>query len=169
MLGGSLVVRYRYAATMSTEVETHSETVATVLFLCTGNYYRSRFAEELFNHLAARRQLPVRSTSRGFSPSPEFNPGSISEHTLRALRALGIEAVSGSRLPRAVDREDFLRHAHWIAFSETEHRPMMEQLFPEFAGKVTYWHIEDLDWESPEMALAKIERNVRHLLDRLPG
>ena len=24
----------------------------TVLFLCTGNYYRSRFAEELFNHEA---------------------------------------------------------------------------------------------------------------------
>jgi hypothetical protein len=25
----------------------------SVLFLCTGNYYRSRFAEELFNHRAA--------------------------------------------------------------------------------------------------------------------
>ena len=24
-----------------------------VLFLCSGNYYRSRFAEHLFNHLAA--------------------------------------------------------------------------------------------------------------------
>ena len=28
--------------------------VKTVLFLCTGNYYRSRFAEELFNHHAER-------------------------------------------------------------------------------------------------------------------
>jgi protein-tyrosine-phosphatase len=29
----------------------------TVLFLCTGNYYRSRFAEELFNHHADRAGL----------------------------------------------------------------------------------------------------------------
>jgi len=26
----------------------------TVLFLCTGNFYRSRFAEEVFNHLSPR-------------------------------------------------------------------------------------------------------------------
>jgi protein-tyrosine phosphatase len=28
-----------------------------VLFLCTGNYYRSRYAEELFNHLSAGADL----------------------------------------------------------------------------------------------------------------
>jgi protein-tyrosine phosphatase len=28
-----------------------------MLFLCTGNYYRSRFAELLFNHLAKQRGL----------------------------------------------------------------------------------------------------------------
>jgi len=32
----------------------------TVLFLCTGNYYRSRFAEELFNHKVAAHGLAVR-------------------------------------------------------------------------------------------------------------
>jgi protein-tyrosine phosphatase len=32
----------------------------TVLFLCTGNYYRSRFAEELFNHKAAAIRPVVR-------------------------------------------------------------------------------------------------------------
>jgi hypothetical protein len=36
-----------------------------MLFLCTGNYYRSRFAELLFNHLAKQRGLDWQATSRG--------------------------------------------------------------------------------------------------------
>ena len=36
-----------------------------VLFLCTGNYYRSRFAEVLFNHVAGERGLGWRAESRG--------------------------------------------------------------------------------------------------------
>src|SRR5438132_811728 len=33
----------------------------TVLFLCTGNYYRSRFAEVLFNSVAGKMGLPWRA------------------------------------------------------------------------------------------------------------
>ena len=40
------------------------EIMQTVLFLCTGNYYRSRFAEELFNHRAARDGLSWVAQSR---------------------------------------------------------------------------------------------------------
>ena len=39
----------------------------TVLFLCTGNYYRSRFAEMLFNHLAVESQLNWKADSRGIA------------------------------------------------------------------------------------------------------
>ena len=34
-----------------------------VLFLCSGNYYRSRFAEHLFNWLAAKVNLSWRADS----------------------------------------------------------------------------------------------------------
>ena len=37
----------------------------TVLFLSTGNYYRSRFAEILFNSIAPRYGLPWKAESRG--------------------------------------------------------------------------------------------------------
>ncbi|MFX7063749.1 hypothetical protein ABTH87_19020, partial [Acinetobacter baumannii] len=36
-----------------------------ILFLCTGNYYRSRYAEEIFNHAARRKGLRWRAFSRG--------------------------------------------------------------------------------------------------------
>ena len=36
-----------------------------LLFVCTGNYYRSRTAEELFNFLATHRTLSWRADSRG--------------------------------------------------------------------------------------------------------
>jgi protein-tyrosine phosphatase len=36
----------------------------TVLFLCTGNYYRSRYAEIYFNSVASKMELPWKATSR---------------------------------------------------------------------------------------------------------
>ena len=39
----------------------------TVLFLCTGNYYRSRFAEILFDSVAVKMGLPWKASSRGLA------------------------------------------------------------------------------------------------------
>ena len=39
-----------------------------VLFLCTGNYYRSRFAEALFNSVARKMNLPWKASSRRPGP-----------------------------------------------------------------------------------------------------
>ena len=46
----------------------------TLLFLCTGNYYRSRYAEELFNHRAAPAGLNWRAQSRGLA-HPSYGRG----------------------------------------------------------------------------------------------
>src|SRR5260370_39303693 len=46
-----------------------------VLFLCTGNYYRSRFAEVLFNSVAAKMGLPWRASSRGLGLGRGGNKG----------------------------------------------------------------------------------------------
>src|SRR5262245_59358254 len=42
-----------------------SSAMKKILFLCTGNYYRSRYAEEIFNHIAEQRGLAWRAFSRG--------------------------------------------------------------------------------------------------------
>jgi protein-tyrosine phosphatase len=136
-----------------------------VLFLCTGNYYRSRFAEEYFNHLAAHDGLSCRAFSLGFEPHPDINPGTFSPHALHALRARGIEPVHAARPPARVQPEDFLLHQCCIALSESEHRPMMERLFPQFARRIRYWEVEDLLLARPENAIARLETEIHRLLD----
>jgi protein-tyrosine phosphatase len=65
-------------------------TIRRVLFLCTGNYYRSRYAEELFNHLATAEGLAWHAFSCGAAEkgSPD-NFGPMSLFAREALAAKG--------------------------------------------------------------------------------
>ena len=56
----------------------------TVLFLCTGNYFRSRFAEHYFNEQARLRNMDWQAASRGLQPSHE-NLGFMSRDALDRL------------------------------------------------------------------------------------
>ena len=143
-----------------------------ILFLCTGHYYRSRYAEEIFNHLARREGLPWRAFSRGAAErgSPE-NVGPMSRFVFEALEAQAIVPAEGMRAPMPCVSADF-HDAHLvIALKEAEHRPLIEQRFPEVAGRVTYWHVDDIEFAPPSIALAMIDDHVRELiaaLDRFP-
>src|SRR5438309_886198 len=66
-----------------------SSPMKTVLFLCTGNYYRSRYAEILFNWKAQECGVAWKADSRGLDPDPR-NPGPMSRHTMTALKRLDI-------------------------------------------------------------------------------
>ena len=60
----------------------------TVLFLCTGNYYRSRFAEELFNHKAAASGIGWKAQSRALAiERGVHNVGPLSPFALHGLTA----------------------------------------------------------------------------------
>jgi protein-tyrosine phosphatase len=141
---------------------------STVLFLCTGNYYRSRFAEVLFNTTAARLALPWRAASRGLAI--EFgihNVGPMSQDAMRRLRELGIAYDGYLRFPLQACEDDF-RAAHLVvALKEAEHRPLLAARFPAWTERVEYWHIHDLDCGTIQEALAGIERDVAALAVRL--
>jgi protein-tyrosine phosphatase len=67
----------------------------TVLFLCTGNYYRSRFAEHFFNALATREALSWQADSRGLALERGVgNLGPVSRTTLRTLERRSRTATS---------------------------------------------------------------------------
>ena len=137
-----------------------------ILFLCTGNYYRSRYAEARFNHEAARRGLPWRAFSRGLATylAP---PKGLSPHTTRRLEELGLSRQLTSPDPVQADEEDFRRAACIVALKGTEHRPLLTVLHPAWEKRVEYWEIGDLDSAAPEVALAAIEAHVDQLLGKL--
>jgi protein-tyrosine phosphatase len=139
-----------------------------VLFLCTGNYYRSRYAEELFNHLASAEGLAWRAFSRGAAEkgSPD-NVGPMSRFAHDALDAKGIAPEGATRDPRPCSLADFEKAQPVIALKEAEHRPLIERRFREVASRVTYWHVDDIEFAHPSIALAMIDDHVCELISTL--
>jgi protein-tyrosine phosphatase len=138
----------------------------TVLFLCTGNYYRSRYAEILFNWHAQQRALAWQADSRGLDPDPR-NVGPMSRDTMAALRKLGIPFDKHLRLPLLVTDDDFESAHHIVAVKEAEHRPMIERGFCQWLDRVEFWHVHDLDCCGPDEAIPHLDREVAALLKRL--
>jgi protein-tyrosine phosphatase len=145
-----------------------SRVTRTVLFLCSGNYYRSRFAEHLFNHLAADTSLSYRADSAGLWHDCRIhNVGPISSDTLTALRARGVSLPDSHRIPRDVTEADIRGAALTIAVKEAEHRPIVSERFPALLELVEFWHVHDLDCAPPSEAIPLLESQVRALVARL--
>ena len=143
--------------------------VREVLFLCTGNYYRSRFAEGLFNHLASQLHLDWRADSRGLTlgRAETDNVGPVSTHTLEAFRHRSIPIAEPIRYPKKATSADLTSADLIVALKEAEHRALMRQYFPDWERRITYWHVHDVDRAPPHLALAEIETLVRDLMVRL--
>jgi protein-tyrosine-phosphatase len=94
-----------------------------VLFLCTGNYYRSRFAEVLFNSVADRMGLPWRASSRGLALERGVNNvGPMAVSAIKALEALGVRASDAvERFPAQVTTDDLEGAALIVALKHVEH------------------------------------------------
>ncbi len=138
----------------------------TVLFLCTGNYYRSRFAEHYFNEQARLRNMDWQASSRGLQPSQD-NLGFMSRDALDRLRVLDIDPPEPLRLPKDLQAHDLCAATVTIAVNEIEHRPLMEARFPEWTERVRYWRIFDVDVTAADTGLAAIEEAVQALLTEL--
>jgi len=140
------------------------------LFVCTGNYYRSRFAEYWFAHLIAQKGLPWRTDSAGLRVDFEqkTNHGPISRVTLASLEKRGVE-VPSPRMPRDLTNLDLQNASRVILLDEPEHRPMMQARFPDFENhpRVTYWRVIDVPPSADFHPMDAIDPLVRELVDEL--
>jgi len=114
-----------------------------VLFLCTGNFYRSRVAEALFRSLApsgwtaTSRGLSVTGALRGLAPEGSY-----------FLEAQGIPIDPRDPMPLLVD--ELIAAGHIVLLNHAEHEPMITRDFGAVYRKllarnaVTRWNIFDL-------------------------
>jgi protein-tyrosine phosphatase len=137
-----------------------------VLFLCTGNYYRSRFAEVLFNSVAAKMGLPWRASSRGLALERGVNNvGPMALSAIKALEAQGVRVGDAiTRIPEQVTTDDLERAAMIVALKHAEHLPLLQERFPAWVEKVEFWHVDD----APDV-LGLIEQEVLDLVARILG
>ena len=140
--------------------------MTNVLFLCTGNYYRSRLAEIYFNHIAQREGHAWRADSRGLQITGS-NVGPISQYTERWLKEQNIPLAEPIRFPIPVQEADFWRAQHIVAVKEAEHRAMMDKYFPHWTNRVQFWNIHDLDAAEPHHAIPELIKHVDQFMQQL--
>jgi len=138
----------------------------TVLFLCTGNYYRSRFAEVVFNAAATRMGLAWRATSRGLALElGTRNVGPMAKEALELLARMSArDLMATARMPAAVVTADLEAAARVIALDKAEHEPFLADRHPGWEAKVEYWAIADVPGVLP-----RVEAEVNGLISRLLG
>lgn len=142
--------------------------MTSILFLCTGNYYRSRYAELLFNARAAELGLPHRADSRGLATDRGANNfGPIARCVVETLSNRGTTFAEPMRFPMQVAVEDLQQAKRVIAVKEAEHRQLLSERYPGWENRVEYWHVHDIDFATVPETLAAIEEMVDKLLGEL--
>lgn len=141
----------------------------TLLFLCTGNYYRSRFAEHLFNAKAPKHGLNWMACSRGLALELGVNNvGAISKYALTGLASRGVSVPLDMRYPLPLTEADLTAASRVIAVDELEHRPLIVERFPQWINAIEYWLVRDVEYTPADVALKQIEDNIQQLLEQLP-
>ena len=133
-----------------------------VLFLCTGNFYRSRVAEYLFNDLATHVIPNWKADSRGLGVN-SLNSTPISPAAVSFLNSTKVE-VGFPRNPLQVELSDLLWADRIVALNEQEHRPTIRNQFAFWEDRIEFWNVPDIDRASWKKALPKLEANVRELI-----
>jgi protein-tyrosine phosphatase len=136
-----------------------------VLFVCTGNFYRSRFAEAIFK--ARTTGSTLTASSRGLDTSKPRDTG-LSPLVVAELKRLNISADLVAGYPRQLKREDLGAADVVVLLDGREHAPMLHKQFPQVdMAKVRQWSVQDVPAMAASDAFAEITRQVELLIAEL--
>jgi len=139
--------------------------VNKILFICTGNYFRSRFAEAFFNYQAEIQKINWRAYSRGLGI--HFSEGDLSPFTKEYLEKNNISLNYTSKSRKALTELDLIEAQIQIALKKSEHFHRMQKQFPQWANRINYWNVHDIDVAQPVESLKDIEGKVLSIIDRI--
>jgi protein-tyrosine phosphatase len=136
-----------------------------VLFVCTGNFYRSRFAEAIFKAHASAGALTA--SSRGLDTSKPRETG-VSPLVVDELKRLRLSQDLVAGYPRQLKREDLDVADVVVLLDGREHAPLLQKQFPQVdMRKVRQWSVQDVPAMAASDAFAEITRQVDRLVAEL--
>ena len=138
----------------------------SILFVCTGNIFRSRFAEEVFNHLRKINGVDATAFSAGLQVG-RYKQRKIYWPAMNELERLKIEPLRSNEDSVHINDIDVSIYDQIICMDEEEHKPMVRsnELLSGFNFK--YWNIVDMPKVSSDISLPKCYKKVETLIDQL--
>ena len=134
-----------------------------VLFVCTWNIHRSRFAEEVFNYLTKKSNSKHQAFFAGFKVG-NYNFRTIYYLALNNLKKLNIVPLRPNDFSKHIDDVDHSKYDRIICMDEVEHRPMV-LANPSLQNVLfEYWNIIDESKVKSEISLPKCYQKVESLL-----
>ena len=137
-----------------------------ILFVCTGNIFRSRFAEEVFNHLCKINGVDATAFSAGLQVG-RYKQRKIYRPAMNELERLKIEPLRSNEDSVHIDDIDVSIYDQIICMDEEEHKPMVRsnELLSGFTFQ--YWNIVDMPKVPSDISLPRCYKKVETLIDQL--
>lgn len=139
-----------------------------IYFVCMGNYYRSRLAEELALHYAKSYGVDIDADSGGLSriPNPN-NVGTIAKATLRYLEQKQVQTKNVGRFPKNCSAEEVYSADIVVLTDEAEQAYLFAEQFPDYKGQLIGWSAHDLQYDLLMDTPQLIDKHVEQLIKSL--
>ena len=134
-----------------------------VLFVCTANIFRSRFSEEVYNHLANKIGLSSQAFSAGLEVG-NYVTRKIYSPALEQLKLLNIVPKRRDELSIHIDNMDLKIFNRIICLDRGEHQPMVSANPKLHNFHFEYWDIIDEPIVSSKISLPKCYKKVEKLI-----
>ena len=136
-----------------------------ILFVCTANIFRSRFSEEVYNHLAANMNLSSQAFSAGLMVG-HYKTRTIYAPALKQLKLLNIIPKREDELSIHINDLDLKQFDQVICMDRNEHQPMVRKNKNLTNLNIEYWDIVDEPLVSRDISLPQCYTKVGELVNR---